>query len=107
MRSASSEAIGSSSPLLDAEVVAVAHRAFAAMGLRNYRVHLNSIGDRDDRAAFREVLRAAFAAQLPERCDDCRRRYERNVFHSLFATEDQKEGMAAFVGKKKPVFRHR
>ncbi len=33
--------------------------------------------------------------------------YERNVFHSLFATEDQKEGMAAFVGKKKPVFRHR
>ena len=33
--------------------------------------------------------------------------YERGVFHSLFATEDQKEGMAAFVGKKKPVFRHR
>ena len=33
--------------------------------------------------------------------------YERRVFHSLFATEDQKEGMAAFVGKRKPVFKHR
>jgi enoyl-CoA hydratase len=33
--------------------------------------------------------------------------YERGVFHSLFATEDQKEGMAAFVGKRKPVFKHR
>jgi len=33
--------------------------------------------------------------------------YERSVFHSLFATEDQTEGMAAFVGKRKPVFKHR
>ncbi len=33
--------------------------------------------------------------------------YERGVFHSLFATEDQKEGMAAFLGKRKPVFQHR
>ena len=33
--------------------------------------------------------------------------YERRLFHSLFATEDQKEGMEAFVGKRKPVFRHR
>ena len=33
--------------------------------------------------------------------------FERRVFHSLFATEDQKEGMAAFVAKRKPVFKHR
>ena len=33
--------------------------------------------------------------------------FERRVFHSLFATEDQKEGMAAFVEKRKPVFKHR
>ena len=32
--------------------------------------------------------------------------FERRVFHSLFATADQKEGMAAFVEKRKPVFRH-
>jgi enoyl-CoA hydratase len=33
--------------------------------------------------------------------------FERRVFHSLFATEDQKEGMAAFVDKRKPKFKHK
>jgi len=33
--------------------------------------------------------------------------FERRVFHSLFATDDQKEGMAAFLEKRKPVFKHR
>lgn len=33
--------------------------------------------------------------------------YERRVFHSLFATQDQKEGMTAFVEKRKPAFTHR
>ena len=33
--------------------------------------------------------------------------YERRMFHSLFATEDQKEGMAAFLEKREPQFRDR
>ena len=33
--------------------------------------------------------------------------FERRLFHSLFATEDQKEGMAAFVEKRKPAFKNR
>jgi enoyl-CoA hydratase len=33
--------------------------------------------------------------------------YERRVFHSLFATDDQKEGMDAFVNKRKPVLQAR
>jgi enoyl-CoA hydratase len=32
-------------------------------------------------------------------------RFERRAFHSLFATHDQKEGMSAFVEKRKPAFR--
>jgi enoyl-CoA hydratase len=33
--------------------------------------------------------------------------FERRLFHSVFATEDQKEGMAAFIEKRKPNFKHR
>ncbi len=33
--------------------------------------------------------------------------FERRVFHSCFAMDDQKEGMAAFVEKRKPVFTHK
>ena len=34
-------------------------------------------------------------------------KFERRVFHSMFATEDQKEGMAAFAEKRKAIFKHR
>ncbi|WP_394691110.1 enoyl-CoA hydratase [Hoeflea sp.] len=34
-------------------------------------------------------------------------RFERRLFHSLFASEDQKEGMGAFVEKRKAQFKHR
>jgi len=33
--------------------------------------------------------------------------YERHLFHSLFATDDKSEGMAAFLAKRKPDFKHR
>jgi enoyl-CoA hydratase len=33
--------------------------------------------------------------------------FERRVFHAAFALEDQKEGMAAFVEKRKPAFKNR
>jgi enoyl-CoA hydratase len=34
-------------------------------------------------------------------------RFERRVFQAMFATSDQKEGMAAFVAKRKPAFKNR
>jgi enoyl-CoA hydratase len=50
----------------------------------------------------KEAVNQAFEASLAEGL-----LFERRVFHALFATEDQKEGMAAFVEKRPPQFKHR
>jgi len=50
----------------------------------------------------KESVNRAFETTLAEGV-----RFERRLFHSAFATDDQKEGMAAFVEKRKPSFRHR
>jgi enoyl-CoA hydratase len=50
----------------------------------------------------KEAVNRAFETSLAEGV-----RFERRVFHSLFATADQKEGMAAFVAKRPPKFANR
>ena len=49
----------------------------------------------------KESVNRAFEVSLTEGV-----RFERRVFHSLFATQDQKEGMAAFVGKRAAQFKN-
>ena len=50
----------------------------------------------------KEAVNRAYEANLTEGI-----LFERRLFHSAFALEDQKEGMAAFAEKRKPSFRHR
>lgn len=51
---------------------------------------------------IKESVNAAYETTLAEGV-----RFERRLFHATFATEDQKEGMAAFVEKRAPAFKHR
>jgi enoyl-CoA hydratase len=50
----------------------------------------------------KECINRSFETTLAEGL-----RFERRLFHAMFATEDQKEGMAAFMEKRKPVFKDR
>ena len=52
--------------------------------------------------AAKEAVNRAFESGLSDGV-----MFERRLFHALFATEDQKEGMDAFVNKRKPVFKNR
>ncbi|UUL76478.1 enoyl-CoA hydratase [Pseudarthrobacter sp. Fe7] len=52
--------------------------------------------------AAKEAVNAAFETGLAQGVV-----FERRLFHSVFATEDQKEGMAAFTEKREPEFKHR
>lgn len=58
------EAIGVDDPALDAEVIALAHRCFTSIGLNGFRLELTSLGDWDDRPAYRQKLQD-FLATLP------------------------------------------
>ncbi|CAG2159650.1 MULTISPECIES: enoyl-CoA hydratase [Cupriavidus] len=51
---------------------------------------------------IKESINAAYETTLAEGV-----RFERRLFHATFASEDQKEGMAAFVEKRSPDFKHR
>ena len=51
---------------------------------------------------IKEAINRAYESSLAEGM-----LFERRAFHALFATEDQKEGMAAFLEKRKPGFKHR
>ncbi|MFQ5617343.1 MAG: enoyl-CoA hydratase [Rhodospirillales bacterium] len=48
---------------------------------------------------IKEAVNRAYETSLSEGI-----RFERRLFHATFATEDQKEGMAAFAGKRQPKF---
>ena len=52
--------------------------------------------------AAKEAVNRAFEVPLAEGV-----LFERRVFHALFATEDQKEGMKAFVEKRKPTWKNK
>jgi enoyl-CoA hydratase len=52
--------------------------------------------------AAKEAVNRAFESGLSEGVI-----FERRIFHSLFATEDQKEGMKAFIEKRKPEWRNK
>ena len=52
--------------------------------------------------AAKEAINRAFESSLSDGV-----MFERRLFHALFATSDQKEGMDAFVNKRKAVFTHR
>ena len=52
--------------------------------------------------AAKEAVNRAFESSLSDGV-----MFERRLFHATFATSDQKEGMDAFVNKRKPVFKHR
>jgi histidyl-tRNA synthetase len=81
------EAIGSASPLLDAEVIALLDGIYRELGLSGVRLRLGSMGDPESRGPYRERLVSYLEGRLDALDEDARERMRINPLR-LFDTKD-------------------
>jgi histidyl-tRNA synthetase len=77
------EAIGSDSPAVDAEVIELVVTILRELGIENFELLINSVGTKQSRARYNEVLRAALVDVAPKMCSDCQRRAQTNPLRVL------------------------
>lgn len=77
------EAIGSSGPAVDAEIILAAVQFFRRLGLNQLNLFINSVGCPKCRPVYRTRLQDALRDKLPEFCPDCRGRFDRNPLRVL------------------------
>jgi histidyl-tRNA synthetase len=77
------EAIGSESPMVDAEVIEMVVEVLRQAGLSGFRLLINSVGHPPCRAAFSATLREKLKEVAPRMCGDCQRRAETNPLRVL------------------------
>ncbi|GGT42286.1 histidine--tRNA ligase [Streptomyces kurssanovii] len=87
------EAIGAEDPALDAELIILADQAYRSLGLREFRILLNSLGDKECRPVYREALQN-FLRDL-DLDDDTRRRIEINPLRVL---DDKRDAVQKQLG---------
>lgn len=73
------EAIGSKSPLLDAEMVQMAYEILVSLGLKNLTVIINSLGTPDTRENYKKHLKEFLKDKKDKLSEDSRRRFETNI----------------------------
>jgi histidyl-tRNA synthetase len=77
------EALGSSDPGIDAEILALAMTFLLECGLQGHVLEINSVGCPTCRSAYRDRLMQHLSAVREELCQDCQNRFERNPMRIL------------------------
>ena len=77
------EIMGSSSPLVDVEIINFALTYLKALGIDDTLVKINSLGDKVSKEKYHEVLKAYLRPHVGDLCKDCQRRFEDNPLRVL------------------------
>lgn len=77
------EALGSFSPSVDAEIISLAVTYLKALRIDNVSVKINSLGDKESKAAYRQVLLDYLQPKKDRLCGDCQHRYLDNPLRVL------------------------
>jgi len=83
------EALGSNDPAIDAEVISLAFGIYEAIGLKNLKLVINSLGDQSSRINHRNALIDHFKPSIHEFCKDCQNRLEKNPLRILDCKVDR------------------
>ena len=73
------EVIGSPHPEADAEAIDIACSVYRKLGLKNWELHINSIGSIEARKVYMDVLRDSLDAHKGELCETCQGRFDGNI----------------------------
>lgn len=88
------EVLGVAEPAADVDVLSLAVRTLQALGLREVRVHLNSVGDSKCRPGYLQVFREYFQAHYDRLDEDSRRRLVTNPLRILDSKVEQTREIA-------------
>lgn len=89
------DAFGEQDPILDAQVIQIAHRLVQCLGIKSVQIQVNSIGCQVCRKAYIDLLTSYLESKKTKLCQDCKRRMETNPLRVLDCKEDKCAQVAA------------
>lgn len=84
------EALGSSSPILDSEMIVMAYRILKNLGVQNLTLKINSLGTPAERIAYKDVLKEFLSDKIQHLSDESKKRYSTNILR-IFDSKDQND----------------
>ncbi|EMB78255.1 histidyl-tRNA synthetase [Streptococcus mutans 5SM3] len=83
------ECFGSNNPAIDAETIAMAYQLFNELGIKDVTLHLNSLGNKESRKAYRQALIDYLIPMKDKLSKDSQRRLEENPLRVLDSKEKE------------------
>lgn len=83
------EFLGNESPFVDAEALTLGLDVLDSLNVKQYKVLINTLGDRESQSAYQAALKDHFKDEVSSMCVDCQRRYEQNPLRMLDCKVDQ------------------
>jgi histidyl-tRNA synthetase len=81
------EALGSSSPMLDVEIIILASEIITSLGLKNISVRINSLGVPESREKYKNTLRKFLQGKITKLSEDSRKRFNTNILRIFDSKE--------------------
>lgn len=83
------EVFGSAAPITDAQAIFVLHSIFQQLGLEDYTVHINSLGEATERKNYIKALKDHYRPNRQKLCKDCKVRLTANPLRLLDCKEEK------------------